>query len=93
MTDRDEALLRCLDALSSMVSVIAADLGKDMSEDGASMLMRAYGRWNSAHADLMRAMGGEGMTATSEAAGTPARLPGGPHRPGRVAQGSGSSSS
>ena len=59
MTDRDEALLRCLDALSSMVSVIAADLGKDLSEDGAGMLVRAYGKWNAAHADLMRATEGE----------------------------------
>lgn len=59
MTDRDEALLRCLDALSSMVSILAADLGKDMSEDGTRMLVRAYGRWNAAHADLMRATEGE----------------------------------
>lgn len=62
MTDRDEALLRCLDALSSMVSVIAVVFGSlgYMSADEAKSFGRAYGRYNAAKQDLMRLMGGEG---------------------------------
>lgn len=61
MTDRDEALLRCLDALLSMESVIAVVFGSlgYMSADEAKSFERAYGRYNAAKQDLMHAMGGD----------------------------------
>ncbi len=60
MRERDKALLKCLEALYSMVSVVAAAAGEGMSKGDAMAFARAHGRWNSAHIDLMREMRGEG---------------------------------
>lgn len=60
MRDRDKALLKCLEALYSMVSVVAAALGEGMSKGDAKSFARAHGRWNAAHVDLMREMRGDG---------------------------------
>ena len=57
MSEYDEALLKCLEALSSMVSLVAVivDDGR-MSEQEGRAFNRMYGKWNTAHQDLMRAM-------------------------------------
>lgn len=57
---RDEALLKCLESLQSMATITAvvlASLGH-MSEQEASEFERAYGKYNSAHYDLMRELNG-----------------------------------
>lgn len=55
MSNRDKALLKCLEALTSMVSIIAAAFGSlgYMSEKEASSFERAYGRYTAAHIDLI----------------------------------------
>lgn len=58
MNERDKVLLKCLEALYSMVSVVAAALGEDMSKKEANAFERAHGKWNSAHIDLMHEMDG-----------------------------------
>ncbi|MCI1318890.1 MAG: hypothetical protein LKG38_06085 [Atopobiaceae bacterium] len=53
---RDEALLKCLESLqieATITAVVLASLGH-MSEQEASEFERAYGKYNSAHYDLMR---------------------------------------
>lgn len=57
MSDYNKALLKCLEALSSMVSMVAVivDDGR-MSEQEGRAFNRAYSKWNVAHQDLMRAM-------------------------------------
>lgn len=57
MGEYDKALLKCLEALSSMVSLVAVivDDGR-MSEQEGRAFNRAYSKWNVAHQDLMRAM-------------------------------------
>ena len=57
MSDYNKALLKCLEALSSMVSLVAVivDDGR-MSEQEGRSFNRAYGKWNAAYQDLMRAM-------------------------------------
>lgn len=56
MSEYDKALLKCLEALSSMVTQIAVFVGEHMSEQEAEAFNRTYGKWNAAHQDLMRAM-------------------------------------
>lgn len=60
MSERDEALLKCLEALYSMVGILSAALGEHVSEREAKSFERAHGRWNSAHQELMRVMRGTG---------------------------------
>lgn len=62
MRERDKALLKCLEALYSMVSVVAAVVGSQgyMSSQEGKSFERAHGRWNSAHTDLLREMRGDG---------------------------------
>ncbi|ERL09842.1 hypothetical protein [Olsenella profusa] len=60
MSERDEALLKCLEALYGMVGILSAALGERMSESEATSFGRAHGRWNSAHTDLLREMRGDG---------------------------------
>lgn len=57
MGDYDKALLQCLEALSSMVALVAVlvDDGR-MSEQEGRAFNRAYSKWNAAHQDLMRVM-------------------------------------
>ena len=57
MGDYDKALLKCLEALSSMVSQVAVivDDGR-MSEQEGRAFNREYSKWNAAHQDLVRAM-------------------------------------
>ena len=61
MTNHDKALLKCLEALASMVNIIAAAFGSlgYISQEEANSLERAYGRYNAGHIDLMRAMKGD----------------------------------
>ena len=58
MSEYDKALLKCLEALSSMVALVAVhvDDGR-MSEQEGRAFSRAYSKWNAAHQDLMRACG------------------------------------
>ena len=56
MGEYDKALLKCLEALSSMVSQVAVFVGEHMSEQEAGAFNRTYGKWNAAHQDLVRAM-------------------------------------
>lgn len=56
MGEYDKALLGCLEALSSMVSQVAALYGERPSEREAMAFNRAYDKWNAAHQDLKRAM-------------------------------------
>ena len=56
MNEYDKALLKCLEALSSMVSQVAVSVGEHMSEQEAVAFSRTYSKWNVAHQDLMRAM-------------------------------------
>ena len=58
----DESLLRCLESLDAMVSIVAVVIGSlgYMSADEAKSFERAAGRYNAAKQDLMRLMGGEG---------------------------------
>lgn len=55
--DYDKALLKCLEALSSMVALVAVivDDGR-MSEQEGRAFNREYSKWNAAHQNLMRAM-------------------------------------
>lgn len=57
MSEYDKALLKCLEALSSMVALVAVivDDGR-MSEQEGRTFNRTYDKWNAAHQDLMRAM-------------------------------------
>ena len=57
MGEYDKALLKCLEALSSMVALVAVlvDDGR-MSEQEGRAFNRAYSKWNAAYQDLMRAM-------------------------------------
>lgn len=57
MSDYNKALLKCLEALSSMVSLVAVivDDGR-MSEQEGRAFNRAYSKWNAAHQDLVREM-------------------------------------
>ena len=57
MSDYNKALLKCLEALSSMVSLVAVivDDGR-MSEQEGRSFNRSYSKWNVAYQDLMRAM-------------------------------------
>lgn len=57
MSDYDKALLKCLEALSSMVALVAVhvDDGR-MSEQEAWAFNRTYGKWNAAYQDLVRAL-------------------------------------
>ena len=59
MSDYNKALLKCLEALSSMVSLVAVivDDGR-MSEQEGRAFNRAYSKWNAAYQDLMQAMKG-----------------------------------
>lgn len=60
MSRRGEALLKCLDSLqteATIAAVVLASLGY-MSEQEASAFERAYGKYNSAHYDLMREING-----------------------------------
>lgn len=56
MSEYDKALLKCLEALSSMVSQVAVFVGEHMSEQEAGAFNRTYGKWNAAHQDIVRAM-------------------------------------
>lgn len=56
MSEYDKALLKCLEALSNMVSQVAVFVGEHMSEQEAGAFNRTYGKWNAAHQDLVRAM-------------------------------------
>ena len=56
MNEYDKALLKCLEALSSMVSQVAVSDGEHMSEQEAVTFNRTYSAWNVAHQDLMQAM-------------------------------------
>ena len=57
MGEYDKALLKCLEALSSMVALVAVrvDDGR-MSEQEGRAFHRAYSKWNAAYQDLVRAM-------------------------------------
>lgn len=57
MGEYDKALLKCLEALSSMVSLVAVivDDGR-MSEQEGRAFNRTYSKWNAAYQDLVRAM-------------------------------------
>ena len=57
MSDYNKALLKCLEALSSMVSQVAVivDDGR-MSEQEGRAFNRTYGKWKAAYQDLVRAM-------------------------------------
>lgn len=57
MGEYDKALLKCLEALSSMVALVAVivDDGR-MSEQEGRAFNREYSKWNVAYQDLMRAM-------------------------------------
>lgn len=57
---RDEALLKCLEALqreATITAVVLASLGH-MSEHEVSEFERAYRKYDSAHYDLMRELNG-----------------------------------
>lgn len=57
MSDYNKALLKCLEALSSMVSLVAVIVDDGhMSEQEGRAFNRTYSKWNVAHQDLMRAM-------------------------------------
>lgn len=56
MSEYDKALIKCLEALSSMVSQVAVFVGEHMSEQEAGAFNRTYSKWNVAHQDLMREM-------------------------------------
>lgn len=56
MSEYDKALLKCLEALSSMVSQVAVFAGEHISEQEAGAFNRAYSKWNASHQDLVRAM-------------------------------------
>ena len=57
MGDYDKALLKCLEALGSMVALVAVliDDGRISEQEGRAF-NRAYSKWNAAYQDLMRAM-------------------------------------
>lgn len=65
MSDYDKALLKCLEALSSMVALVAVhvDDGR-MSEQEGRAFSRAYSKWNAAYQDLVRAMKGGSNDST-----------------------------
>lgn len=56
MSDYEKALLKCLEAFSSMVTQVAVLCGERPSEKEVRSFNRAYGKWNAAHQDLERAM-------------------------------------
>ena len=56
MGEKEKALLKCLEALSSMASQVAVWVGDRVSEREAEEFNRAYGKWNAAYRDLKRAM-------------------------------------
>ena len=57
MSDYNKALLKCLEALSSMVSLVAVIVDDGhMSEQEGRAFHRAYSKWNAAYQDLVRAM-------------------------------------
>lgn len=60
ITDYNKDLLKCLEALSSMVSLVAVivDDGR-MSEQDGRAFNRAYREWNAAYQDLKRIMNGD----------------------------------
>lgn len=63
MNRRDELLLKCLESMqaeATITAVVLSSLGH-MSEQEASDFERAYGKYNSAHYDLMHELnGGDG---------------------------------
>lgn len=65
MSEYDKALLKCLEALSSMVALVAVhvDDGR-MSEQEGRAFSRAYSKWNAAYQDLVRAMKGGSNDST-----------------------------
>ena len=58
--DYDKALLKCLEALSSMVTLVAVivDDGR-MSEQEGRAFNRTYDMWKSAYHELKNAMNGD----------------------------------
>ena len=57
MGEYDKALLKCLEALSSMVALVAVivDDGRISEQEGRAF-NREYSKWNVAHQDLVRVM-------------------------------------
>lgn len=57
MGEYDKALLKCLEALSSMVALVAVfvDDGRISEQEGRAF-NRAYSKWDAAYQDLVRAM-------------------------------------